>query len=99
MVEQSGEPFLLPFCCCFTHTAQSLGHAFPALYVRACGPRNLMKRIFSGGRIRTAGSGEADDTVDRLRPALCMVQRVPDGANNWASRSPRARTSIARARP
>src|SRR6185312_505145 len=31
MVEQSGEPFLLPFCCCFTHTAQSLGHAFPAL--------------------------------------------------------------------
>src|ERR1700758_4431915 len=31
MMEQSSEPFLLPFCCCFTHTAQSLGHAFPAL--------------------------------------------------------------------
>src|SRR6476620_2117298 len=31
MVEQSGKPFLLPFCCCFSHTAQSLGHVFPAL--------------------------------------------------------------------
>ena len=31
MVEQSGEPFLLPFLCCLPHTAQSLGHAFPAL--------------------------------------------------------------------
>ena len=31
MVEQSGEPFLLPFPCCLAHTAQSLGHAFPAL--------------------------------------------------------------------
>src|SRR5215510_16556716 len=31
MVQQSGETFLLPFCCCFAHTAQSLGHAFPAL--------------------------------------------------------------------
>jgi hypothetical protein len=31
MVEQSGEPFLLPFSCCLPHTAQSLGHWFPAL--------------------------------------------------------------------
>lgn len=31
-----------------------------------------------GGRIGTVGSGEADDTVDRLRPSLCMVQSVPD---------------------
>src|SRR5882672_3692906 len=31
MVEQSGEPFLLPFSCCLSHTAQSLGHAFPTL--------------------------------------------------------------------
>ena len=31
MVEQSGEPFLLPFSCCLPHTVQSLGHAFPAL--------------------------------------------------------------------
>src|SRR5271170_5211004 len=31
MVEQSGEPFLLPFACCLSHTAQSLGHAFPTL--------------------------------------------------------------------
>src|SRR6516162_5672172 len=31
MVEQSGEPFLLPFSCCLPHTAQSLGHSFPAL--------------------------------------------------------------------
>ncbi len=31
MVEQSGEPFLLPFLCCLPHTAQSLGHSFPAL--------------------------------------------------------------------
>src|SRR6516165_4360146 len=31
MVEQSGEPFLLPFSSCLPHTAQSLGHTFPAL--------------------------------------------------------------------
>src|SRR5437868_11099448 len=31
MVEQRSELFLLPFPCCFPHTAQSLGHAFPAL--------------------------------------------------------------------
>ncbi len=31
MVEQSGEPFLLPFSCCLPHTGQSLGHAFPTL--------------------------------------------------------------------
>src|SRR6516225_10085498 len=31
MVEQSGEPFLSPFPCCFTHTVQPLEHAFPAL--------------------------------------------------------------------
>src|SRR6266853_4589050 len=31
MVEQSGEPLLLSFLCCFPHTVQPLGHAFPAL--------------------------------------------------------------------
>src|SRR5260370_3724087 len=31
MVEQSGEPFLLLFLCCFSHTVQSLGHALPTL--------------------------------------------------------------------
>src|SRR5215471_828582 len=31
MVKQSGETFLLPCLCCLSHTAQSLGHAFPAL--------------------------------------------------------------------
>src|ERR1700758_35334 len=31
MVEQSREPFLPPFLCCFSHTVQSLGHSFPAL--------------------------------------------------------------------
>src|SRR5580700_4412906 len=31
MVEQSCEPFLPPFLCCFSHTAQSLGHSCPAL--------------------------------------------------------------------
>src|ERR1700692_1179230 len=31
MVEQGGEPFLLPFFCCLPHTVQSLGHALPAL--------------------------------------------------------------------
>src|ERR1700691_4522507 len=31
MMEQSREPFLLPLPCCFSHTAQSLGHSFPAL--------------------------------------------------------------------
>src|SRR5208283_2483214 len=31
MVKQSREPFLPPFLCCFSHTAQSLGHLFPAL--------------------------------------------------------------------
>src|SRR3984893_5435731 len=31
MVEQSGEPLLLPLSCSLPHTVQSLGHAFPAL--------------------------------------------------------------------
>src|SRR6266404_7700850 len=31
MVEQSSEPFLLPLLGCLSHTAQSLGHSFPAL--------------------------------------------------------------------
>src|SRR6267378_4781243 len=31
MVKQSREPFSPPFPCCFSHTAQSLGHLFPAL--------------------------------------------------------------------
>src|ERR1700692_180574 len=31
MVEQSGEPFLLPLLCCLPHTVQPLGHALPAL--------------------------------------------------------------------
>src|ERR1700733_8602810 len=31
MVEQSSEPLLLSFPCCFPHTVQSLGHALPAL--------------------------------------------------------------------
>src|SRR5712691_3942644 len=31
MVKQSGESFFLPFLSCLAHTAQSLGHAFPAL--------------------------------------------------------------------
>src|SRR5450631_2973467 len=31
MVEQSGEPFLLPLPCCLPHTVQPLGHALPAL--------------------------------------------------------------------
>src|SRR3974377_1209619 len=31
VVEQGGEPFLLPSSCCLPHTVQSLGHVFPAL--------------------------------------------------------------------
>src|SRR6201987_383276 len=31
VVEQGGEPLLLPFPCCFSHTVQPLGHAVPAL--------------------------------------------------------------------
>jgi hypothetical protein len=31
-----------------------------------------------GGRMGTVGSGETDDTVDKLRPSLCMVQSVCD---------------------
>src|SRR5258706_14436426 len=31
MVEQSGEPLLLPFPCYFPHTVQPLGHALPVL--------------------------------------------------------------------
>jgi hypothetical protein len=33
MLEQSGEPFLLPLLRCFSHTAQPLRHSFPALCV------------------------------------------------------------------
>src|SRR5215469_8128989 len=31
MVKQGGEPILPPFLSCLSHTAQSLGHSFPAL--------------------------------------------------------------------
>src|SRR5215472_12846245 len=31
MVKQCGETFLLPCLCCLSHTAQPLGHSFPAL--------------------------------------------------------------------
>src|SRR5260370_1511979 len=31
MVDQSGEPLLLSFLCCFPHPVQPLGHALPAL--------------------------------------------------------------------
>src|ERR1700680_2667874 len=30
MVEQRGEPFLLPCLCCLPYTVQPLGHTFPA---------------------------------------------------------------------
>ena len=76
MVEQSGEAFLLPsFAACRT-PRNPWDTRVPALYGRAYGPRNFMKRSPAGGRMGTAGSGEADDTVDKLRPSLCMVQSV-----------------------
>src|SRR5689334_5343577 len=36
MVEQSREPFLPPLLCCFSHTAQSLGHRFSSLVSGCC---------------------------------------------------------------
>src|SRR6202521_1666896 len=42
MVEQSGEPFLPPSLCCFSHTAQSLGHSFPALCRARVGPNDVL---------------------------------------------------------
>src|SRR5260370_7339326 len=36
MVEQSGEPLLLSFLCCFPHTVQPLGHAFSRSVSGAC---------------------------------------------------------------
>src|SRR5450756_962553 len=44
MVEQRGEPFLLPVLCCLPHTAQSLGHASPAL----CRTRASVRDVLLG---------------------------------------------------
>src|ERR1700689_1438272 len=45
MVEQCGEPFLLPCSCCLPHTVQSLGHTFPALcrahVIERCSPQSV----------------------------------------------------------
>src|ERR1700674_4788315 len=42
MVEQSGEPFFAPSRCCFSRTAQSLGHSFPALCRARVGPNDVL---------------------------------------------------------
>src|SRR5215472_9104920 len=42
MVEQGSEPFLLPPLCCFSHTAPSLGHSFPALCRARVGPNDVL---------------------------------------------------------
>src|SRR5215831_11144111 len=42
MVEQSGEPFLSPFFSCLPHTAQSLGHSFPALCRARAGSTDVL---------------------------------------------------------
>src|SRR5262249_41809090 len=42
MVEQSGEPFMLPSLCGFPHTGQSLGHAFPALCRASVGLNDVL---------------------------------------------------------
>src|SRR6185295_16822146 len=42
MVKQSREPLLSPFLCCFSHTAQSLGHSFPALCRAGVGPNDVL---------------------------------------------------------
>src|SRR5262245_31655812 len=42
MVKQSGETFLLPCFRYFSHTAQSLGHSFPALCRTRVGLNNVL---------------------------------------------------------
>src|SRR5580693_5865323 len=42
MVEQSREPFSSPFLCCFSHTAQSLGHSCPALCRVSVGQNDVL---------------------------------------------------------
>src|SRR5215471_16051212 len=42
MVEQSREPFLFPFLCCFSHTIQPLGHSFPALCRASVGLNDVL---------------------------------------------------------
>src|ERR1700730_10941505 len=42
MVKQSCEPFLPPFLCCFSHTAQSLGHSFSALCRVSVGSNDVL---------------------------------------------------------
>src|SRR6266704_1951090 len=46
MVEQSGEPLLLSFPCCFPHTVQSLGHALPALCRVHVRLNDVLPRLF-----------------------------------------------------
>src|SRR4029077_11639174 len=42
MVKQSSKPFLLPFLGCLSHTAQFLGHSFPALCRARVGPNDVL---------------------------------------------------------
>src|SRR5467141_2427161 len=42
MVKQSCEPFLPPFPCYFSHTAQSLGHSFSALCRMSVGLNDVL---------------------------------------------------------
>src|SRR3954464_2443019 len=42
MVKQSGEAFLLLSLCYFPHTAQSLGHSFPALCRARVGSNDVL---------------------------------------------------------
>src|SRR5216684_8092701 len=75
MVEQSSEPLLLPFPGCLSHTAQSLGHSFPALS-RACvglsdvflGPRPFLPCLRRGKR--------SEEHTSELQSRLHIVCRL-----------------------
>ena len=43
MVEQGGKAFLLPFLRCLSHTAQTMGHSFPALCRARAGMNDVLR--------------------------------------------------------
>src|SRR6202035_3072691 len=69
MVEQSREPFLSPFLCYFSHTAQSLGHSFPALCRVSVGQNDVLlgphqPKHYEGHQFRDFVLHEFHETLD-----------------------------------
>src|SRR5215471_10849447 len=79
MVKQSGEAFLFPFTCCFSHTAQSLGHGFPALCRAHVRLNDVLLHVVSQ-RARVLRLRRTDQSTRDWRG--CRVAFLPTGTES-----------------